>query len=84
MLLAASPPLYPPTPSATIILDNFGMEYPSLGRILISLPKEIDSEMLDIESDYTYFYLILASSAAFIEKIRNSVYRYSLSKSFIV
>jgi hypothetical protein len=35
------------------ILDNKGMEYPSLGGILISLPKKIDSDMFD-EPQYVF------------------------------
>jgi hypothetical protein len=36
------------------ILVNIGIEFPSLGGILVSIPKQLNSDIMDYDSDHVF------------------------------
>jgi hypothetical protein len=61
-----------------IILASIGMEFPSLGGILVSTPKRLDSDMLSNDCDYVFINNTYCKSYHGILKQLNN---YSLTKT---
>jgi hypothetical protein len=63
-----------------IILASIGMELPSLGGILVSTPKELNSDMLSNQSDYVFVNNTYCNSHHAILKELNN---YSLARTSV-